>query len=301
LDLDKIHHAVLYPVVRVRTGRAGGSGVVIYSHPVPGEKATRRPEHEVGSKVVKYETYIVTCHHVVNDAITFVHEWSDIARRDIKVEKRKLVTVETFEYEELSRCTGGTTYKAEIIAWDNSKDIAILKVRTSKRFENVVKLYPRGKADGIKLGTPMLACGCSLGHEPFFTKGDLVAKHDRIQGEEYWMTTANTVFGNSGGPVFLDTFEYIGNSARISAIQLGFGHDIMTWMGFFVPIEEIYKIFDKKYLQFLYDPKTTSVICERKRKARQKKEEKKLLMPAAEEEDSSSEKGDAGKPDPDDD
>jgi len=276
-EIEEIHNTVLYPVVRVRTRKAGGTGVVIYSNPLPTVKDTTRPVHREGAK---YETYLVTCHHVIEDAITWKEKWSDIAKRNIKVESKELVTVEVFEYEELSRCIGGTTYKGEIVTWNKEKDLAILKLRTAKRFVNVAKLYPRGKADEIKLGESMIACGCSLGHEPLFTFGNLSAKHDMIDNEEYWMTTANTVFGNSGGPVFLlKSKQYLGNSARISGVRMGFGFDVITWMGFFIPIDSIYDFFDQKYLQFLYDPSTTSKKCEALRKAKEKEEEKKLLVP----------------------
>ena len=35
LSVDEIHEQILYPVVRVRSGNAGGSGVVIYSEEDP--------------------------------------------------------------------------------------------------------------------------------------------------------------------------------------------------------------------------------------------------------------------------
>ena len=266
-EIIKIHEEVLYPLVRVRTEKAGGSGLIIYSKPTPDNKKV-------------YETYVVTCQHVVDDAIKFVKKWSSIAQREITVEDRQLVQVEVFKYEKLSRCIGGTTYQAEIIAWDKQMDIAVLKIRSEEPFKYVAKIYPKGKSDEIKLGTPVMACGCSMGHEPLFTFGNLVSKHDMIENKEYWMSTANTIFGNSGGAVFLkDTHEYIGNTARITAIQLGFGVDVITWMGFFVPIDSIYEFFDENFLQFIYDPNYTSKQCEEMRRKKQEEEERKLLIP----------------------
>ena len=265
--LEEIHKKILYPVVRVRTEKAGGTGIIIYSKPTPDN-----PE--------EYETYVLTCHHVIEDAISFVKVWSSIAKREITVEDRKKVYVESFIYEKLSKCVGGTTYQADIVAWDKPSDIAVLKVNTSRKFDYIAKLYPRGKEDDIKLGHPLVACGCSLGHEPIFTFGNLVSKHDIIENKEYWMTTANVIFGNSGGGVFLqDTCEYVGMTARVSGIQLGFGLNIVTWMGFFVPMERIYKFFDDNFLMFLYDPKYTSKQCEEMRKKKEEEEEKKLIIP----------------------
>ena len=248
-QIKEIHKQVLYPVVRVRTEKAGGTGLIIYSKPTPDDAEV-------------YETYVVTCHHVVEDAIKFVEQWSSIAKRKITVEDRQLVQVEVFKYEHMSRCVGGTTYQAEIVAWNKQADIAVLKLHTSEKFKYVAKLYPKNKEKDIHLGRPVIACGCSLGHEPLFTLGNIVGKHDVIENKEYWMSTANTVFGNSGGAMFLaDTYEYIGITARISAIQLGFGVDVITWMGFFVPITTIYEFFDENFLQFLYDSNYTSKQC----------------------------------------
>jgi hypothetical protein len=52
--ITKLHKEVLYPTVRVRTEKAGGNGTVLFS------------EKNVKGKV---ETYVVTNHHVVEDAI----------------------------------------------------------------------------------------------------------------------------------------------------------------------------------------------------------------------------------------
>jgi len=272
-ELKEIHKKVLYPVVRVRTEKAGGTGLIIYSKPTPETKDLPEDEKE-------YETYVITCHHVIEDAIKFVKKWSSIAKREITVEDRQLVQVEVFKYEKLSRCIGGTTYQAEIVAWDKELDIAVLKLRTSEKFKYVAKLYPKGQEDKIYLGRPTIACGCSLGHEPLFTIGHLVAKHDVIENKEYWMNTANTIFGNSGGAVFLaDTLEYIGVTARITALQLGFGVDVITWMGFFVPITSVYNFLDENFLMFIYDPNYTSTQCAEMRKKKEEEEQRKLYLP----------------------
>lgn len=261
------HEDMIYPTVRVHFQRVGGSGLVIYSKPV-------------SPNSTRYETYIMTCHHVVDEAIKFIEKWSALAGRMIKVEDRAEVSVEVFEYEGLSRLVGGTTYKAEIVAWDRETDIALLKVKSGKKFPYVAKLYPKGKEEDVLLGSPTIAVGCSLGHEPIICYGSLTGKHDRIKNKEYWMSTADIIFGNSGGAEFLgDTHEYIGITARVSGIQLGFGINIVTWMGFFVPITTIYKFFDEQIFQFIYDPNYTSKQCEESRKKKREEEERKLYLP----------------------
>lgn len=262
------HEDMIYPTVRVRTAKAGGSGLIVYSKPVP--------EDEEG----RYETYVMTCHHVVEDAIKKIKKKHPFADRYIEREARELVQVEIFEYEKMSSITGAAAYNAEIMAWDKQFDLALLKLKTSKQFPYVAKLYPKGKSGQIKLGMGTYSCGCSLGHEPILNKGRLMGKHDIIENEEYWLSTANTIFGNSGGSDFLvETHEYIGITARISGYQLGFNVDIITWMGFIIPIDTIYRFWDDQIFQFIYDSNFTSKQCGELREEKRKEEEKKLLLP----------------------
>ena len=132
----------------------------------------------------------------------------------------------------------------------------------------------------MKLGMETASVGCSLGHEPMINYGNLMAKHDRIENKEYWLSTANIIFGNSGGAEFLlDGHQFIGITARVSGVQLGFGVDIITWMGFFVPITSIYSFFDDKLFMFIYDGAYTSKQCEEMRKKKREEEERKLYLP----------------------
>jgi len=274
--IRKQHKDMIYPTVRVRAGKAGGSGLVIYSQPIPDQELADGEDP-------KYESYVMTCHHVIEGAIKMVKKKHPFAERTIEVEVRELVQVEIFEYEEMSSIVGATQYNAEIVAWDKQFDLALLRLITARKMPYVAKLYPKGESSAVKLGMGLYSCGCSLGHEPILNKGRLMGKHDIIENEPYWLSTANTIFGNSGGSDFLvDTHEYIGITARISGYQLGFNVDIITWMGFIIPIETIYRFWDDQLFQFIYDKNYTSKQCEELREKRRLEEEKKLLLPPAE-------------------
>ena len=222
----------------------------------------------------------MTCHHVIEPAIKTVKKKHPFADRTIDVEVRELVQVEIFEYEQMSTIVGATTYQADIMAWDKQFDLAILKLQTSKQMPYVAKMYPKGLSEKIKIGMGTFSCGCSLGHEPILNDGRLMGKHDMIENERYWLSTANTIFGNSGGSDFLEeTHEYIGVTARISGYQLGFSVDIITWMGFIIPIDTIYGFVDAQLFQFIYDETFTSTQCNNLREKRREEEEKKLLLP----------------------
>lgn len=272
-EIKELHKNIIYPTVRVRAGKSGGSGLIIYSDKIPDQDV---PEDEI-----KHETYVMTCHHVVEKAIKFVKKKHPFADRMVDMEVRQLVQVEIFEYEDMSSLTGKTAYDAEIMAWDKHLDLALLRLKTSRKMPYVAKLFPKDKSHDMWLGSSVASCGCSLGHEPILNFGNLMGKHDIIENKPYWLSTANTIFGNSGGSDFmLETQEYIGITARISGYQLGFSIDIITWMGFVIPIDTIYEFWDERLFQFIYDSNFTSIQCEKMREDKKKEEEKKLLLPS---------------------
>jgi len=238
---QELHEKILYPVVRVRTDKAGGSGTVIYSQPDP-----KNPE--------EFLNFVMTCQHVIDDAITTKKDWDSLLKKEIKKEFTKLVTVEVFDYVYMSKVNSTNSYRAEILAYDKHKDIAILKVLSPKKFDYTVKIIPREEIPNLKLFTDVYACGCSLGHEPFANWGQITFLNEDIENQPYLMNNASSIFGNSGGALFLAENGYqIGISARITGLQLGFGFDVITWMGFAIHPDTIYKFFDEQELKFLYD------------------------------------------------
>ena len=264
LSLQDQHEKILYPVVRVRTHKAGGSGTVIYSKPKP-------------NSADEYESFVLTCEHVVDDAIDTKKDWDGLLKKKIEKEFLEQVTVEIFDYVYLSKVNSSNSYKADIVAYDKYHDIAILKLDSPKKIEHVAQIIPKDKIKDIRLFMPTWTSGCSLGHEPFANPGFITYLSEMIDNKLYWMSNGASIFGNSGGAVFLaDTGEQLGITARISAIQLGFGVDIITWMGFLVAPQRIYEFIDEQELKFIYDPADT---FEKAMKRRERKErEAKLAM-----------------------
>lgn len=276
LNLQEQHEKIIYPVVRVHTERVGGSGTVIYSQPDP-----ETPD--------EYQSFVLTCEHVVDDAITQRKEWDSLYKRKMDKEFLQQVGVELFDYVYLSKVNSSNSYKADIVAYDKEHDIAILKLDSPKKVGYIAQLIPRKEIDDVKLFTPTWTSGCSLLHDPFANPGFVTYLSEMIDNKLYWMGNGNSIFGNSGGAVFLAESGYqIGITARITALQLGFGFDIMTWMGFFVAPQRIYEFLEHEELKFIYDPKDT---YKKATVRREKKAEEALMMRLAkdekEEEDSS--------------
>lgn len=263
LTLQELHEKILYPVVRVRTNKAGGSGTIIYSAPNP-------------NKPDECQSFIITCAHVVDDAITTKKEWDSLLKKKIEKEFKEKVQVEIFDYVYLSKVNSSNSYRADIVAYDKVYDIAILKLDSPKICPFGATLIPKGKIADIKLFTPAYAAGCSLLHDPFCNAGEITYLSEIIDNKEYIMTNCSSIFGNSGGAIFLaETGEQIGITARITVNQMGFGVDVITWMGFAVSPKEIYNFIDEQELKFLYDPKDT---YEAAMKRREKKQREALMM-----------------------
>lgn len=269
LTLQEQHERILYPVVRIRTDKAGGSGTVIYSKPNP-----LKPE--------EYQTFILTCAHVIDDAITTKKDWDSLLKKKIEKEFLEQVSVELFEYVYLSTVDSSNSHRADIVAYDKHHDIAILKLDSPTQTRYVAQIIPREEIPSVKYFVPTWTSGCSLLHDPFANPGYVTSLKETFHNKLYWMGNGNSIFGNSGGAVFLTEQGWqIGLSALITGIPsdpfgMGIAIDWMTWMGFFIAPQRIYEFFDEQELKFLYDSSDT---YEKALKRREKKaKEARLAM-----------------------
>lgn len=266
LNLKELHQRILYPVVRIRSIEVGGSGTVIYSQPNPDNKD-------------EYQSFIMTCAHVIEDAISIKKDWDSVAKKEIKKEFKEQVGVEIFDYVYLSHVNSSNSYKAEIVAYDKQHDLAILRLLSPKQVVNVAELVPEKEIKNIKIFTDTWVSGCSLGHDPLVNPGTVTSLKEMVDQKLYWMGSGNSIFGNSGGAVFLtETGQQIGVTARITVLNLGFGMDIITWMGYMVAPQRIYEFLKEQELRFLFDPNDTY----KKAMARRKKKEEKAKLLAVE-------------------
>jgi len=268
----KLHKEVLYTQVRVRTGEAGGSGTIIYS-----EKG----------KSGFYSTYVITCHHVVEKAVKIESKWDSLLKRERKMETTVPVLIEMFNWSAVPHgkipLTSGA--QADVVAYGVDDDIAILHLDLAER-PVVARMLPPEKVTQISIGTPVYAVGCALLHDPILTAGHVTHMGDIIDGKDYWMSSAQTIFGNSGGAVFAlvdDQYCFIGIPSRISVI--GWATPI-THMGYFSPVSRIQEFLKDQILEFLIPGnKRTETECleerEAKKKAAQDFEEDRLLKTAA--------------------
>ena len=158
----------------------------------------RGPSQGLGSGFVLDEDgYIVTNHHVVDNASTITVRLSD-----------------------------DRSFEAEIVGTDPLTDIAVLKIDAGEALQPV-KL---GDSDVIRVGEDVVAIGNPFGLNATVTTGIVSAKGRNISEgpyAEFIQTDAAINKGNSGGPLFNMEGEVVGvNSAIYSpsggSVGLGF-------------------------------------------------------------------------------
>lgn len=260
--MKTISKELLLANCRVESKKAGGSGTVIYSR--PNEKGT-------------HSTYLLTNEHVVDDNIEVKRKWSSMLKKDVKMDVLGTVEVHFFKYQYQSRMIGATAIQADIMAYDKDEDIALLKLRDEDKAPSEATLYPKDKVPELGLGMSVIAIGAALGEPPIMTVGRLSQFGREIENREYWISTAPTIFGNSGGAVYLEeTGEFIGIPARIAVTLMGFSHDAITHLSYIVPITRIYKFLDDQLFRFLYDANFTEKGETEERERRRREEERKL-------------------------
>ena len=267
MDYEKRHKLVAQPCVRIRTPKAGGSGTVIYSR-----------ENGDG----EYSTYILTNHHVVENCIKIEKEWSALLRSERKIDKFETVHAHFFTYRWGSRSTGGMDVQSDIMCYDKEEDLALVRLRSEDSVPAVAQLFPRGEEKRLRVGMPVVAVGAGLGEPPVQSGGFLSQFGREIDRREFWLSTAPTIFGNSGGALFLaDTYEFIGVPARIAVAILGFSADAITHLSYAIPITRVYQFLEDQRFRFIYDSEFTEAGEEEERKRLREDEERKMAMASA--------------------
>lgn len=164
---------------------------------MPNPEPSEREFSSLGSGfVISADGYIVTNNHVVENA------------SDIQV---------TF--------TDGLKLEAELIAFDNETDLALLKVNST----NKLPFLNFGDSDSAKVGSWVMAIGNPHGLGGSVTAGIVSARGRMLGGryDDFIQTDAAINRGNSGGPLFNLDGEVIGVNSMIlspsgGSIGLGF-------------------------------------------------------------------------------
>ena len=225
------HEEMLDTAVRINTA---GSGTVLYSK-----------QHES-----KWESYILTNYHVIADQITIREVWDGMKGKKVKRETREPVTAFWFDYVRCSRSVGTRGRIADIVAHDQQRDLALLRLRDTERgVKRIAYMLP--KDEYPKLGQTVWAVGAGLGYTPSMTSGEMAFAEQVINGYRYQLATAPIIFGNSGGALFAysdvrNKYEMIGVPSRVSAA----GFQAVT-----IPIETVHTFLRDNFHGFIVGDK----------------------------------------------
>jgi serine protease Do len=171
-----------------------------------------------GSGVIMYSNdaalYIVTNYHVVEGATTLSVTFVD-----------------------------DQTYEAEICGYDETMDIALLKVSMEELSSDTlsqISVVSVGESDELMVGEQVVAIGNALGYGQSVTTG-IVSALDRAVSTDtgsstYIQTDAAINPGNSGGALFNLNGELIGiNTAKVSSTDV-------EGMGYAIPISQVLEL-----------------------------------------------------------
>lgn len=168
-----------------------------------------------GSGVIIYvddsDLYMVTNYHVVEDATTLSVTFVD-----------------------------DQTYEAQLCGYDESMDIALLKVSVSSLSSDTISqisVVTVGDSDDLVVGEQVVAIGNALGYGQSVTTGIVSALNRSISTDEsestYIQTDAAINPGNSGGALFNMEGELVGiNTAKVSSTDV-------EGMGYAIPISQV--------------------------------------------------------------
>ena len=131
--------------------------------------------------IISNKGYVVTNHHVVENAETFVIEIADE--------------------------NGKKSYNAELVQKDATADLAILKIKDKEYLESKVQLPYTFAQSTSDVGTQVFTLGypmalTAMGKDVKFTDGKISSKTGYKGDISCYQTTVPVQPGNSGGPLF---------------------------------------------------------------------------------------------------
>jgi S1-C subfamily serine protease len=253
------HEKYLYPTVRVTTGYAAGSGTIVYSKIIDEEKKC-------------FSTYILTNYHVICGAISIIKEWNPDLQQELPIEKRSIVHVEIFKYKNLSTPVGTMKLVGDIVVYNKLEDMALIKLRYDGTIEHVATLLSKAESSLYRVMDEAVAVGCSLGWPPLVSYGIITRKGYQIDSLPYDMSSAQIIFGNSGGGVYTKDGKFIGIPSKVAAVGWS---AVVPHMGLFIPVARIYDWMEREFYDFIYDSNRdeNTRIKEREKEIKRKKKE----------------------------
>ena len=170
-DVEDRWQQIVAPTVQLSGETTVGSGVLLES---------RKLEGNLG-----YETLVVTAWHVVRDIL------ADAGSDDAPI------PVAIFGMEGMNR-----NLTAKLLCYEAAMDAALLRLNTREPLEHGARLASRAELASRRVFHNLYAVGCPLGNDPIPTRGEIADLTHTVEGTTYWMISAPTYIGNSGGGIY---------------------------------------------------------------------------------------------------
>jgi S1-C subfamily serine protease len=240
-DLGRKWDDLLGPVVQLLGDTTVGSGVLLESRPVPPAQPTAQTDADDGPAAPQeWRTYVLTAWHVVRD----IYGTEDA---------HKPVDVKLYD---VGGGVGNET--AHLLTHDVDLDLALLVLDRTAAVPHGARLAPRSRLLGVRIFDPVYAVGCPLGNDPIPTAGEIASTHHEVEGGHYWMISAPTYIGNSGGGIFdAQTHELLGIFSKIYT-HGSMRSTIVPHMGLATPLATIYDWLDREGYAYLEAPETVA-------------------------------------------
>jgi S1-C subfamily serine protease len=228
-DTTTLTRDMLLPTVQLNGDDTVGSGTLVWSGSNP--------------KNGLVESYVLTAYHVVRNIL------ADTPR----AQKEGFLVTVYVDGEKVE-------VRGKMVASAPKIDAALVQLLTTRTFPNVANVLPRTACSTIEVWDPICAVGCPLGNDPVPSQGEVSSLKNELNGANYWMITAPTYFGNSGGGVYrADTHQLIGVFSKIYTHGKG-SPVVIPHMGLCTPMDEIYKWLQEDKYDHVLQCKAVNVV-----------------------------------------
>lgn len=207
-DRARMWAELMGPTVQLAGDSTVGSGVLLRSREL--EDGTHR-------------THLLTAWHVVRDILSD----ADGLERPIPVT--------------LYSPRGETSHDtATLLEFDPTLDVALLVMNSTSAYAYGATLPNFERLEHAGVFDPIYAVGCPLGNDPIPTYGEVADTEHKVGDEAYWMISAPTYIGNSGGGIFdARTHELLGIFSKIYT-HGNLRPTVVPHMGLVTPMDRIY-------------------------------------------------------------
>jgi len=149
----------------------------------------------------------------------------------------------------LSSVSGAThrrQYNADVVAWNKTQDLAILKIRGD--VESRLVSISRGRSKNITLAETVLLLGSPDGNQESVARGIVgcVSRYVASVGLNYIQTDAAMICGNSGGPMINMQGEVIGINTFVTNAG-----GTNTSIGFAIPMDRAWSWIEWQLIKLL--------------------------------------------------